>query len=520
MTREDSIGGAYKTIDKFAYFRKIGYSPHSDKQMLFHSSTARFRIPCCGRRFGKSKMSGTDSEPKLLYPNRREWIVGPTYDLGEKEFRVIWEDMIIKLKLGMDRRVKKAYNKKSGTMYIEFPWRTRLEVRSADHPENLVGESLHHVIMSEAAKHKQDTYERYIRAALSDYRGTADFPSTPEGQNWYYKIWQSGQDPDLPEYESWRFPSWDNPVVYPGGRRDPEVLQIEKTTTHEWFEQEIAADFTAFVGKIYGAFQENVHCRKHTFNPEWPNYISFDWGYTSPMAAVEFQVSPRDTVHVWRVWYKPYMSIFEYARMIKNTPNPPGYRLDLCFGDAADPRAAREMSEHLGVYVWADPAAKHGTVDETGKKRAESGWREGVELVNSFLKIREPSDSLDLTDMVTALDLSYADSLREPGLFVDHSCKDVIREFNNYRAPDNAHGTRNTREAAIPFDDHALDALRYGLMHVFRLGVRSHLSDVYTVGDFAESNPVNYSPLAQSSYEHTFAPTTGFFTLSDLDARF
>jgi hypothetical protein len=486
--KRDHIGGTYKVINKQKYFDLIGHKPHP-RQELFHNSYARFRLPCCGRRFGKSKMAGVDIQPFLLVPNRRAWIVGPTYDLGEKEFRVVWDDMIIKLKLGQDRRIKRAYNKKSGTMYVEFPWRTRLEVRSADHPENLVGESLDRVIMSEAAKHKKDTFERYIRAALADRRGTADFPTTPEGQNWFYKMWQLGQDPDDKEHDSWQFPSWTNPYVYPKGRQDPEIKLIERTTAPEWFAQEIAADFTALVGKIYGGFQETTHVTNHQFNPEWPNYIAFDWGYTNPMAAVEFQVSPRDEVYVWRMWYKSYMQLHEFLAMMKQTENPPNYRLDLTFGDCADPQAVKYVSENFYPCI-ADPRSKHGTRSEDrdvkGAQR-QTGWREGVDLINSLLKVREPSDTVDLTDMVSELDLSFADSLRKPSLFVDRRCKDLIREFNNYRAPDTGRGDRNIREAAQPHDDHALDALRYGLMHIFKLGVRNHLADIYPIEEFANS---------------------------------
>src|SRR4051812_26342458 len=111
-------------VDKWAYFRQIGYEPTA-AQMKYHLSAARFRCPCCGRRFGKSTMAGRDLQPKLLEPGKRFWIVGPDYSLGEKEFRVVWDDMIVKLGLGKDKRVKKAYNIRSGDMYIEFPWQTR-----------------------------------------------------------------------------------------------------------------------------------------------------------------------------------------------------------------------------------------------------------------------------------------------------------------------------------------------------------------------------------------------------------
>lgn len=466
----NSAGGL--VVDKAAYFERIGYKPHP-KQWLYHQSNSRFRIACCGRRFGKSSMAARDLEPELMVPDRRYWIVGPTYDLGEKEFRYIWQDMIVKLGFGRDRRVKKAYNKRSGEMYIEFPWRTRLEVRSASHPETLVGDGLHGVIMSEAAKHKRDTWEQYIRAALSDYRGWATFVTTPEGFNWLHDLWLQGVGTDRKhrQFESWRFPSWDNPHVFPGGRSDEEIVLIEGTTATEWFQQEYGAQFGAFLGKIYGEFDPFQHMKPHTFNPEWPNYIAFDWGFTNPLAAIEFQVDPWDRVYVWREHYKSFMQLGEHINMMKARPQPAGYHLDLGFGDAADPAAAAHMSQYF-VGTWALPEAKEN-------------WREGVDLVKQFLKPRDvysPDGSLIVVD-------EYGTPKQEPWLFVDPSCINTIREFNNYRAAESRPEV-NPREAAKRHDDHALDALRYGLMHLFRLGCASKLSDVYSASDFADTKEV------------------------------
>lgn len=458
-----SSGG--RTIDKMAFFNKIGYAPHA-KQMLYHKSKARFRLPCCGRRMGKSTMAARDLEPELFMQDKRYWIVGPTYDLAEKEFRVIWNDLIIGMGMGRDKRIRKAYNKRSGEMYIEFPWQTRVECRSATHPEGLVGERLDGAILSEAAKHKKDTWERYIRAALSDRRGWATFPTTPEGFNWYYDLWSFGIS-DLPEhkdFESWRFPSWENHIIFPGLRQDPEILLVESTTAIEWFLQEYGAEFGAFVGKIYGEFDPMLHIKAHKFNPEWPNYIAFDWGFTNPLAAIEFQVDPWDRVYVWREHYRSYLQLGEHIDLMKRRDNPDGYHLDLGFGDAADPEAAAHMSTYF-VPTYALPEAK-------------KNWREGIDLVKQFLKPRDvisPGGTLEVVD-------EYGTPLQEPWLFIDPSCHNTIREFNNYRAPD-VKSDVNTREAAKHHDDHALDALRYGLMHLFRLGCRSHLTDVYTVQD-------------------------------------
>lgn len=452
-------------VDKATYFKTIGYTPHP-RQWLYHNSTARFRTPVCGRRFGKSTMAGRDAEPELLEEKRRIWIVGPTYDLGEKEFRVIWDDMIVKLGFGRHKRVKKAYNKKQGDMYIEFPWQTRIEVRSADHPENLVGEALHRVIMSEAAKHREETFDKYIRPALADYRGIADFPTTPEGQNWLHRIWQLGQNPNFPEYESWRFPSWDNPVLYPGGEQDPEILLIKRTTPDPaWFEQEIAADFTAFSGKIYREFQESTHVRTVKYNPALPNYIAFDFGYNAPLAAVEFQVDPWDNILIWREHYLAQTMLEDHLAIMRGRDQPPGYKIDLCFGDHADPEACMYITRHFAPCI-SDPMAK-------------DNWRQGVELVMKFLKMRQIGEADE-----------FGTPLEAPGLLVDHSCPNLIREFNNYKASPGTHGRnpRSPRELPQQIDDHALDALRYGLMHLYELGANRHLNEVMNIRELRDAN--------------------------------
>ena len=475
-------------MDASALFRQIGYTPH-EPQWLYHNSRARFRLPNCGRRFGKSTMAGRDLEPKLFEPGKLFWIVGPTYDLGEKEFRVIWQDLIVGMKLGRDKRIRRAYNKKQGHMFIEFPWHTRVEVRSADHPENLVGDALDWVIMSEAAKHKEETWQRFIRPALADKRGGADFPTTPEGFNWLFQLWMYGKDETMPDYDSWRFPSWANTAVYPGGEDDPEIKLLKKTMSPESFLQEIAADFGSFVGKIFPEWDILRHVKNHTFNPAWPNYMAIDWGYTNPAAFIEFQVDPQDRVYVWRQHYKPYTRVEDHCAEIKRRENPPGYHLDMAFADAADPEAVETVSQNL-VSCVADPEAK-------------TNWRQGIDLVRSFLEREAGEDE-------------FGGPQYEPAFFVDPSCVDVIDEFNNYRAPQGVKG-RNAPEGDNKSKNHATDAIRYGLMHKFALGATYHLTDVMSMNTSVtgwtqtESGLSIPEPLAMSGADGGYFTSGGEF---------
>lgn len=477
-------------------FKTVGYRPHRE-QLRFHNSKARYRVACCGRRFGKSTMAARDLVPHLLDISQRYmfWAVGPTYDLGEKEFRVVWHDLMIKQGLGRDKRVKRAYNKKQGNMYLEFPWGTRLEVKSADKPDYLVGEALDGAIVAEAAKQNRETWTKYIMPSLSDKRGFATFPTTPEGYNWLYDVWMDGQNPEVLEWDSWRFPSWANTVVYPGGFDDPEIQSLRRTLSEEEFDQEIGANFGAFVGKIYPEFDEKLHVKNVEYNPALPNYIAFDWGFTNPLAAVEFQVDADDNVYVWRVHYKAWLTLREHLDIMRAREHPPEYKVDMCFGDPANPEKIAEVGQDFAPCM-GDPACK-------------TDWSEGVMLVKRFLKPRE-----------TGLYDAYGEHVLKPKFFVDFSCTDMIREFNNYKSKNKPKG-RNAPELPQGMDDHCMDAIRYGLMHLFKLGANYHLTDVADSNGLqaylAGTNDGDYTDLTSVGAVEEAGMGSTFFTM---DGRF
>lgn len=483
-------------INKAELFSMLSYEP-MEHQKKFHSAAQRFRVAVCGRRAGKTAMAGNDRVANLLVPDSLGWIVGPTYDLGMKEFRVMWDSLIVNGKLGHDKRIKRNFSVKSGDMYIEMPWKSKVEVRSATHPETLVGDGLSWAIISEAAKQDEETWQKYIRPALADKRGTADFVTTPEGKNWVFDMFQKGRTRPK-EYVSFRFPSWVNNKVFPGGENDEEIQQLRETTLEEWFLQEIAAEFTAIVGRIFPEFDEEIHilAQPHTFRPDWPNYIAFDWGFTAPLAAMEFQVSPRDEVYVWREHYITNRTLEWHINELKQRENPPGYHLDGAFGDAADPQAVEYVSQHM-VYCQADPDSKM--------------WLPGIRLMKQAIKpLQVDTDVYDRPVMGSRY-------------YVDPSCTNHIDEMLGYRAkkgisPNEFKGSgvveRNT-------PDHTIDAMRYALMHLWEVGVQHHLDEVYDIHNMGTLREKITIPTPEEQALVGAAPTSFFnFNLDAGGGRF
>lgn len=343
-------------IERKAYtFEKLGYKAHSPKQAAIHNSDARFRILACGRRYGKTTFGANELTAALVDPEQAGyyWIVGPKYTTAEKEFRIVYQNVVNKLRF---TNIRKQYNVTQGLMRLEFPkWGSVLEVKSAQHQDTLLGEGLSGVIMAEAARHTSDTWQQYVRPALSDKRGWAIFTSTPRGYNWFQGLWLMGQMRDThPLYESWSLPSWENPIAYPGGRMDPEILDMESTVSEAFFAQEIAAQFTAFTGKIYDEFDPSVHVKKIEYNPLWTNVWALDYGWANPFCCYDVMIDPEDNFYVWREYQVSGKTTYEHAGILPYREQPPDYHVDWGAGDPRGPDQANTIAIVTGVQLYSE----------------------------------------------------------------------------------------------------------------------------------------------------------------------
>ena len=226
----------------------IKYRPH-EGQGEFHKSNARFRILACGRRWGKTLCGANEIIPAIS--DRTQGIdtvgfcVAPTYWHTQKQ----WTEF---------SKVMRAVYTEDGHLFNTITEINRAEHRitlegnniiwfkSADNPDSLRSEGLDWLWLDEGAQIKEEAWTLALRPALMDKKGVAWFTGTPKGKNWYFQLWTRGQDPKQTDYQSWNYPSQNNPYLDP-----KEISEFARDMPTLAYQQEILGLFIEDVGSVF-----------------------------------------------------------------------------------------------------------------------------------------------------------------------------------------------------------------------------------------------------------------------------
>ena len=148
-------------------------------------------------------------------------------------------------------------------------------VRSADNPDSLRGEGLDFAAFDECAFVPEAAWTEAIRPALSDRLGKAMFYSTPSGRNWFWRLYQRGQDDSNHEWKSWQLPTAGNPFI------DPNEIEAARLSLPELtFEQEYLAIFLEGQGSVFRNIDACMNAQPTKPEDHKGHYVvaGQDWG--------------------------------------------------------------------------------------------------------------------------------------------------------------------------------------------------------------------------------------------------
>jgi hypothetical protein len=191
---------------------KVRY-PHPGQQLVLDSK-ARFRVINAGRRFGKTILAAKILLQQSRKPDKMLWWVAPTYKVVKRGYAEVLRQLPDGV---LDGTPPPDTHFDAGrSVSLRFKNGTRMEFYSAERPEGMLGAAVDFAVLDEAAIMKSSIWNQIVSPTLMDHEGGALLISTPRGRNWFYRVWQKGQDKQDKLYDSWTFATQDNPTLPPG----------------------------------------------------------------------------------------------------------------------------------------------------------------------------------------------------------------------------------------------------------------------------------------------------------------
>lgn len=205
-------------------------------QQKIKDSDARFKVVCCGRRFGKSFMAANlIAEPAI------EGMPTGYFTPNYKDLVEVWASLKSILKPVANRISEQEHR-------IELLTGGLVECWTLENVDAGRSRKYKRVVLDEAAKCRQleQCWLQSIRPTLTDYQGDAYFYSTPKGRNYFYQLFLLCKQYD--NWQSWQLPTIANPTI---PNLEAEIEEARLQMPEQVFAQEYLAQFIEDSGSVF-----------------------------------------------------------------------------------------------------------------------------------------------------------------------------------------------------------------------------------------------------------------------------
>lgn len=375
-------------------------------QSIVAKDLHRFRILCCGRRWGKTTLAIDQMKGRAAIPNSRIAYIAPTYQQARD---IAWSQ------LKKDCR-EAASNINESRLEITLVNGSFIILRGWEAIETLRGQRFDLIVLDEVAMMRNFwlNWQEVIRPTLTDTKGEGIFISTPKGFNHFYDLY--GMEVKDTDFKSFHFTTYDNHFI-----PKEEIDKAKKELTEDRFAQEYLADFRKTEGLVYKEFSRERHVYTDADTELDPIHRiklfgGVDFGFTNPCAVIPIEKDNDARYYVPSEWYKTQQTDAQIADYVA------ALKWNECYPDPESAGGIEELRRR-GINVR-----------EVIKNK--DSIRNGINMVRELFKSNR--------------------------LYIHESCRNLIWELETYSYPDRK-AMHNEEENPIKENDHALDALRYAL---------------------------------------------------------
>ena len=196
--------------------------------------------------------------------------------------------------------------------------------------------------------------------------------------------------------------------------------------------QFLEGDWDAFENSAFPEFNKGIHTTEPFDIPRsWTRFRACDWGYSSPACVLWFAIDWDNNLWIYRELYRNKMTADVFAQQVVNM--------------------------EYGEYI------KYGVLDSsTWARRGDVGPSIAETMIQEGCRWR-PSDRSPKSRVNGKMELDkrvkFDDELEQPRLKIFTTCTNLIRTLPLLPVDNN-----NPEDVDTDAEDHAYDALRYGVM--------------------------------------------------------
>jgi phage terminase large subunit len=387
----------------------------SKAQRMIADAPFRFRVACCGRRFGKTHLAMREIAKFASKPDQRVIYVAPTYRMAKN---ILWKKL--KKKLTSINWVRKVNETE---LTLELVNGSEIQLKGAENFDALRGTGNNFIVLDEVADMHSEAWYEVLRPTLSDTGGHALFLGTPKGMNWFKDLFDNALTKK--NWVSFQFTTIDG-----GNVPAEEVEQARQDLDARTFRQEFMATFENFSGIIAYAFgQHNIKTADAVQATE-PLILGMDFN-VNPMSCAILRKTPQGLHQIDEI-VLPSSNTNELIEEIRN----------------------RYPSNPISCYP--DPAGVQ-------RKTSANGNTDIRLLEQAGFTVRYHRQHAQVKDRINAANsLFYLRDDDSTRFYIDPRCKHTIKSLQQFCYKENTQIP--DKDSGL---DHMWDALTYPIEFLF-----------------------------------------------------
>ena len=283
-----------------------GFRPHRGQQRVIETivdTPQKYITVVSPRQVGKSLLLVN----LILYygindKGSKIGVITPIYQQARK----LMEDLYEAIK---DSGIVEATN--FSNFEIKLKTGSKIYFRSSEREDGLSGYTFDYLFLDEASYQSEDAWKRAIQPTALVHGKKVVLFSTPRGRDWFYELFQMGQDPNSPMHSSVRMEQCDNPYI-----DKEEIAAAKRSLPDSIFRAEYLGEFLEGESQVFQNF--NANCFDKWPKPVGKCYIGVDLAQTGDYTVATVIDATGAVVEIYRdnhkEWETMQTNIIQLAR--------------------------------------------------------------------------------------------------------------------------------------------------------------------------------------------------------------